>query len=447
MKKKMFTGWKFVYAFTIKQEIKGKSFKFSLILGMLLFFIVPFSISVITSIKEKDNELALKKVYVINELDDTLDLSKDLLITGDDKYTNIEFVNDNSKVNDKTLEIAKANDLSSGVLSISNDDKKINIKLYLNEAIDLDTEDGEEFLQKVSMVVNQKNILKSGISQEQFLLLNGQVVTNVRTIEDTTLEKKESEYKDNLLIILPMAISSILYMLFLMYGISTAKSVAVEKTSKIIETILTTVKPYAVVFGKIIGMTTLTIFQLLMSLVSLVIGIILGNEIGKYINPDYKSDIIEIIGVVRNIDGLSFLTPWSITLGLISACLGLLFYCVIGAMIISGFSKSEDITSAQSMYTFPTLIGFFASYIIPIVSENNILIKSLAYIPFISAFRLPGIIVSGDLSLFESIIGVVVMAITTVVFMIITGRIYMNTLFNKGNFSFKEIIKYLRYNH
>ena len=73
--------------------------------------------------------------------------------------------------------------------------------------------------------------------------------------------------------VLPMLSSLVLFMLIFIYGQMVAQSIAQEKTSKVMELLLTSVRPLAIIIGKILAMGSLALIQFMMIVASGVLGI------------------------------------------------------------------------------------------------------------------------------------------------------------------------------
>ena len=80
-----------------------------------------------------------------------------------------------------------------------------------------------------------------------------------------------------------MLSSIVLFMLIFIYGQMVAQSIAQEKTSKVMELLLTSVRPLAIIIGKILAMGSLALIQFMMIIASGVLGIAVSTPLSSSI--------------------------------------------------------------------------------------------------------------------------------------------------------------------
>ena len=79
------------------------------------------------------------------------------------------------------------------------------------------------------------------------------------------------------------------------YGLSIGNIVSIEKSSKLMEMLLTYVQPYALIFGKIFAMATIAIMKMILWIGGLVGGFFVGDFIARtYVFEEYQNLLIEI---------------------------------------------------------------------------------------------------------------------------------------------------------
>ncbi len=110
----------------------------------------------------------------------------------------------------------------------------------------------------VSAAARQVRMTEQGVSADQLeRLLKG---IELRTIKVT--EKGEKEDKGIAGFALPMFFTMLMYMTLLIYGVSVMRSVLEEKTSRVFEVLLSSVKPIELMTGKIVGVAAVGLTQL-----------------------------------------------------------------------------------------------------------------------------------------------------------------------------------------
>ncbi|MDE6518372.1 MAG: ABC transporter permease, partial [Acetatifactor sp.] len=241
-------------------------------------------------------------------------------------------------------------------------------------------------------------------------------------------------YKRHMLIIFFM------YFMTLMYGMSIGNIVSVEKSSKLMEMMLTLTRPYGLIFGKVLAVTVTAIGQILLWIVCLVGGFFLGHGIaGAVIYPDYHNILLEIFILLRGQVGSTAFTPGAMVLAVFAICLAFLFYCMLAGLIASFASKAEELGQVMSFYQLFMIAGFIGSYILPL-QEKDWLNTILRIVPLTSAYILPGDILVGNVTVPEGLLFVAILAAFTAVLVVCTGRVYRNQLFYRGK-SLKERLR------
>ena len=445
MNKGMFSGWRQVFSFTLKQGTEGKRFK-TVTIGMaLLLLIVGMSISVImASVQKADAEdvSPIKVVQVIDESDLHI-LEQPVIIeafteTYKEKYPTISFSSATGTVQDvwKSLknEAGSETDL---ILHITKNDDGYAMNLYLPDMASISEGDGEDFLSDLSMVMDQSKLMASGIAMEKLVyVLSG---VNWTLMDAGEQEKTVGEELVGLL--LPMLLMFFIYIMNLVYGQSIGNVVSSEKISKLMEMILTMTKPYGLIFGKIFAMASIAIMQMLLWIACFVGGFVAGDILAKeMIYPEYNNVILEVFNLISGKDGSTAFTIGAFVLSIVTVCIGFLFYCVIAGAVASFATKAEDLASVMSIYQIIMIAGFFGAYMLPPLQESEFINTILRIVPFTSAYLLPGDLVVGNVSVGMGCLYMGILLVTTLVLLVVAGKVYKNQLFYRGQ-SFLERFK------
>jgi len=126
----------------------------------------------------------------------------------------------------------------------------INIKNYVSSVMEKEIE--------------KQKLTEQGITEEQMKALKSDVnITTIKINEKGQEEKSSTE----LAMILGYVSSLIIYMFILLYGIQVMRGVTEEKTSRIIEVIISSVKPFELMMGKIFGIALVCLTQVLLWIV------------------------------------------------------------------------------------------------------------------------------------------------------------------------------------
>lgn len=222
-----------------------------------------------------------------------------------------------------------------------------------------------------------------------------------------------------------------LYMVILLYGQMVATGVATEKSSRAMELLITSAKPTAMMFGKVIAACLAGFFQLLS---------IFGSAILFFqLNKSYWNGV-EIITSLFNmpIDLLIFM--------LIFFVLGFFTYAFMFGAVGSTASKLEDINTS----VMPITLLFVAGFLVVMMSLANgnvdtALMRVCSYIPFTSPMAMFTRIAMSVVPWYEILISILLLAGTVVGVGVLSAKIYRMGVLMYGNpLKIKDIVRLLK---
>ena len=215
-----------------------------------------------------------------------------------------------------------------------------------------------------------------------------EVRANIKVQEYTLGDNgKETVSESGIYMIVSMVLGMLIYMFVAMFSGMVMSSVIEEKSSRVVEVLVSSVKSIDLMFGKIIGvaLVALTQFALWILLTAVILGVggaaFGGKILGKMADPAQQEQMMEMatggIGVhpdlttvIANMDDSNsakvILTtlgniPWGTLLisFLVYFILGYLLYASLFAAVGSAVENEADSTQLQLPVTIPLLIGFF----------------------------------------------------------------------------------------
>lgn len=301
---------------------------------------------------------------------------------------------------------------------------------------------------KIEKIVKNEALAAKGISENTLDEINN-IKVNINTQVKTKAgyEKSNTEASS----ILGFLGAFLIYFFIFLYGVQVMKGVIEEKTNRIVEVIISSVKPFQLMMGKIIGIalvgiTQFTIWILLILLFSGSATRIIQNKM--QVNTAAIQGLQESAQVNQNVT-MDFLQEFeSFNIPLLLVCFlfyfigGYLFYGALFAAVGSAVDSETDTQQFMMPITLPLIFSIvFAQHIIN--DPNSSLAIWLSMIPFTSPIimmvRLPFGIPPEQL--FLSMLCLVIGFIGTVWF---AGKIYRIGILTYGKKpSYKEIIKWL----
>ena len=270
-----------------------------------------------------------------------------------------------------------------------------------------------------------------------------------------SLDGKETTKVDGIVkLVFGMALGFLLYFFIFIYGSMIMMSVMEEKTSRIIEIIISSVKPFSLMTGKIIGVSLAGLTQFLIWGVMFFVfaffyssffgisnseaagQVILSSEEGSAIS----SAALEMISAFMN------LPLTNIFFAFIMYFLGgYLLYASIFAAIGAAVDNQADAQQFMMPITILVIVALYVGVLTVPDDPNGIVAQIFSYIPFTSPIVMLMRIPNG-VPIYEQLISLTIL-FSSVVFMIWIGaKIYRIGILMYGKkVTYGEIIKWLKY--
>lgn len=441
---------KTVFGFSCGQMLKKKGFLISTILIALFIFGGIFAIMAISASSEHEEKEPTKvgNLIVCNEADivceDGSVLTTALLADAireatDSKTITVEW-KDKAVIADEVKAVENAlgdGDTDSFFAVIRKTDDGYG--LYMVRPKECTWSEGEVTSAGEAMIPLLKEYVERNVDPQLAMFVRMPTSSDTIVVgEDTSLAAQVIKF------ILPMISGMLVYFMVLIYGQDIARSVAAEKTSKLMEMMLSFVNPDALIFGKILAGFVMSVVQVLIWVASGVGGYLVGGIVARSIDPNYTDRIAQFFEMVRSVSGNSALTIVPIILSLAILFLGLLLYYSIAGIGGSIVTKPEEIGSANAVLTFPVmifwLVGYFAA-----LSENEAVLTVCRYIPFAAPFTATAEILVGKISIVTGLIVVAEMLVCTLFMVWLAGKIYRGLVLYSGEkLSIKKVFGVIR---
>jgi ABC-2 type transport system permease protein len=246
----------------------------------------------------------------------------------------------------------------------------------------------------------------------------------------------------------------IMYMAVFIYGMMVMRSVMEEKSNRIVEVMISSVRPFQLMLGKIIGvggvgLTQLAIWAILIPLISMLVNLIFGFDAAEMNTPAAGAEIDteEIQGLImQGMVELRAQNWWLILPLFIFYFLGGYFlYASLFAAV--GSAMGDDYGEGQSLtipITIPVIIAFYIMFK-AVESPHSSLSVWSSIFPLFSPIVMPARL-AFDPVWWQLVLSVVILAATSIFFVWLSGRIYRIGILMYGKkVTFKEIGKWLFY--
>jgi len=428
----------------IKREyftrVKNKMFILTTLLTPLAFALYLFVVMGISDYQSDD----LRRVAV---------LDKENILNGLSDESNVNFKFENASLGELKKTYKEKNyDAIMVIPPIKNiQDTRLTVFYYSDGALGLDMRFMIE--KKLQKSIRKYKIKALSLDAKQLEALDTKVSINPEPIDDTKAD------------VSPMAagvgaaiggmMGFIMYIAVFIYGMMVMKSVMEEKTSRIVEVMISSVKPFQLLMGKIIGvgavgLTQLTIWAILIPGIAFLMQIFFGFDMsgsedlstaGAEIDPDDMQAMVA--QVTTEIKALNW---WAIfPLFLFYFLGGYFLYASMFAAV--GSAIGDDLGQGNSL-TMPITIPVIMAFVIMVVvirAPYSSLATWSSIFPLFSPIIMPARLAFSP-PWWEILLSMVVLVATCVFFVWLSARIYRVGILMYGKkISFKEIGKWLFY--
>lgn len=266
-----------------------------------------------------------------------------------------------------------------------------------------------------SLYVNLQ-IQKLNLSAEQLAKISPEFQVNIEQTED-------QEVGGNIFVM--MLLSCVLFFAIYFCAYQVSSSITIEKTSKIMETLVTSTNPRTIVLGKTIGIGLVGLMQIVLFAIVAIISAY------SFLNAE----------LLENLFDMSSFTPYLAIIMIVYFILGYFAYALMYALTGSTVSKPEDIQSANTPIAIITMIGFYLAYFTLTDPTGNLNLFA-ALLPISSPFCMPLRVMMGIASGWEVAFSIIILVATCAIIAHIAIKIYSNAILNYGTkMSLKDIIR------
>jgi ABC-2 type transport system permease protein len=286
------------------------------------------------------------------------------------------------------------------------------------------------FAQVAQQVVLSKRATRLGLDEAALISLNMPVHVSVR---HTTGEEEEAK-SGIATFLLGYMIAFLIYMMITLYGINVMRSVVTEKTSRVVELLVSATKPNAMMSGKILGVGAAGLLQIF-------IWFLLGA-----VAITFRDNLLSLVGASGS--SASMMPSMTLTqLSVVLACfvLGYLFYSAMYAAVGAMVSSEQDSQQAQMPVTFLLIIGIVA--ITAVTNDpRGQTATVMTMVPFWSPMLMPMRYFLGGATLGQVGISLGILALSTVLVARAAAKIYRVGILMYGKRpTIRELIRWLRY--
>lgn len=287
----------------------------------------------------------------------------------------------------------------------------------------------------ISEIIKAEKINALGISTAQIEDLNKGV--NLHVVNVLEKEKKQDSFLVGVKSGLSMFLMYCVFTFIMMYGIRVMRSVLEEKNNRVVEILISSVKPFELMMGKILGVTGVALVQFGVWVVMIFASVMtLGSS-----NVGMVSGVAEVQMVLSALLQINY--GLILFVFVIYFLLGYLFYSAMYAAIGSAVDNETETQQFTLFAILPMMLGFYGSITI-MNNPDGPMSFWLSMIPFTSPIAMLARI-PFDVPVWELVLSIGILLISTLGMVFIASKIYRVGILMYGNkVTLKELWKWMK---
>lgn len=373
--------------------------------------------------------------------------------------SNEEVIFSTSESGDLQTELKRSLDEEGfGVLYIGADiiDSPSNVQLYTNSSSSMMIE--ESIASQIKEIIETERLKAYDIKNLNEIL--DKVRANVSLTTFRNSDTQESEASSSAVAgFVGVALGFVLYFFLVIYGSIVMSSIIEEKNSRILEVLVSTVRPFDMMMGKILGVALVAATQiaiwgvLIVAISSIALPMMMPQEIMSSVEAVRGGvDVTTLATSGIDTDMVTAMASLTNT-GYIAQMVGLLLLFMVGGFLLyaamyaavgASVDTAQDAQQLTTPITIPIILAFITTTMV-MNDPNSPLVVWLSMIPFTSPIVMMARIPSG-IPTWEIAVSLVALYATFVVMVWLAGKIYRVGIFMHGKKpTFKDLWRWMKY--
>ena len=398
-----------VFAFTFKNGARQKTFIITTVIILAIILVACSVPRVLLSFTGGNIEdIVTGKFYTCYYIDETGKLNGGELLLAD-KLTDTEFIVATPEDKDRIISDIASDAKTALILIANGEDGKPAITISAKDFLNRAAANSGDIASVLSKLYSTRVMEELGIGAEIIADAQRQIPCTVNTEGGLT----PSGYAAGILLI-TLTFFAVYY-----YGYGVASSVASEKSSRVMETLIVSAKPSYILIGKCLGMGILGLCQFG--------GILIFTALcwKLLIPPNFT-----VMGTALS---LTAFTPRSVFLIIVFFILGYTLYAMMNAVCGATIDKLDELNAAMMPVMLISMGSFYLSYFTAMMGTTyDYLVNLSMYIPFSAPFIMPFVLLNGEVAGWQILLSAGILVVTIVIVAAISIRIYNASVMHYG---------------
>ena len=356
------------------------------------------------------------------------------------------------------FEQARANTDVFGVLWIGEDvvDNPSNVKLYTNSSSSMSLE--SNLSSQIERVIERERLKRYDIENLEQIMRDVKVTVTLTNFRNDLASDGEDEEATSSTIayLLGLVLGMMLYMFLLIYGSMVMTSVIEEKGSRVLDVLVSSVSPFQLMMGKILGVAAVAVTQvaiwgvLVCGMGATVMPSLMPADIMQSVEAvqagtmtsaqaGIDADMLSAITIAMNPGRLAMMFVWL----MLFLAGGFLFYSAMFAAVGSAVDSIQDASQLQTPITVPIILALVLA--MSVFNDPN---SQLAFWSSLIPFTSPVVMMARipfDIPTWQIVLSLVLLYLSVGGMAWMAGKIYRVGIFMHGKKpTLKELLSWIR---
>lgn len=457
--KNKFTGFFDVFRFAYLQSVKTKAYVISLVVLCAIALAAFPAISLLSGDETEEGDEAKAELIGTIYIEDGAmegELAKALgqKITSSEDYAGKDFVAIGASEHDEIFDKVKKSDNGDVLIQIEyiadpeDMDYGFEYVVYYGEETDDLDEAGDALASYVDSVHEEVLAGMFIDSEDGARLASYEYSTVVMEIDEEGEVVEDKGYLDGAEYAITYAFLMIAIFAISIVGSKVAEQIVTEKSSKVIEYIMTSIRPMALITGKVVASIAIVLTMVVAVVASFLASALINGMMFK--EADGSMMIPETIKFLFDGSVMEGANIGSVILAVVLFVLGFVFYGFIAGIAGATVSKVEEMAEGVKIFNFAMIIGAYVviAYVMSATmggGDWGVFSDVIYLCPLTSVFIVPAYVLLGKVSVAMTLLSVAIMIACILLLMVFVSGIYEYLIYYNGSpLKMKDLIGIFR---
>lgn len=431
MKKSEFRGWTKVFSFTLVQTVKNRAYIiFTILMAALSLFAMPI-LQLIQNGGDDEETTEIKKIYWYDDSKELFGVSfsdMGLEFSGlKAPYASIP-MEKTEKSHEDMQDVIENEEKDAVLARLYMGEMGLTMEIMRSSKGSISEGDGTDLANAMIECIMDFKEKTADLTDEQKTIVDSELELMMEKVDKDNhiLTEEDTRISDAQYWVIYILLFVVL-MVNVVASSQVASSIVMDKSTRVVEYLLTSVRPMALVIGKVLAALLASIGQIFV-----MVGLMLASNKVSGILFDTKSPLESVLpeGIWSNIN------PVNLIVSAVVITLGFLFYATLAAMCGATVSKMEDTQEGMTLITMSSIVGAYIGIIASTMMQTagiNAFVIFAVLFPLSAPFFLPGVLLIGSISWPLGLGAIALLLIVDMLLFYFVATIYELLITHNGN--------------